>query len=211
MSDIVATLKGINAGSFETVEEMRKGVIEAHALLSRIESPWETASRLAMTIPTQMAAWKAANDMGLFQKWLQKNNGHKDGTDELSGLVESDPELLRRLLRRLAATNMLWVDKQGLYEMTPFAISLVEEEMASAVDYFFQLGISAPVLEMVPGDLRPDRSGAGCERVAASECGIRVMIFCFHHSHATANAVVMVVGWGVVSRAVPLFGAIPFS
>jgi hypothetical protein len=54
MSDIVATLKRVNANSF-TSEEREEAAIEARALLSRIESQWDTASRLVLTTPTLMA------------------------------------------------------------------------------------------------------------------------------------------------------------
>jgi len=55
MSDIVATIKRINANSF-TSEERKESAIEARVLLSRIESQWDTASRLILTTPTLMAS-----------------------------------------------------------------------------------------------------------------------------------------------------------
>lgn len=141
MNRVTDTLNGINADSFKSPEERKEAVYAAHAMLARIETPWDTAYRLALTIPPQIAAIKTAYDMGLFQKWLEKNDGKNSSFAELSGLVESDSELLKRLLCHLAATNVIFEDNQGRYEMTPFAASLIQDDFISMFDNFFQLGM----------------------------------------------------------------------
>lgn len=78
---------------------------------------------------------KVAADIGLFRKWLQKNDGCESSAGKLSGLVECDPVLFKRLIWHLGATNILGVDKNGLYEMTPSTTGLVEN-LSSMVDYF---------------------------------------------------------------------------
>ena len=39
--------------------------------------------------------------------------------------------------------NILGVDKNGLYEMTPFTTGLVKEDLSSILDYFIQMGTPA--------------------------------------------------------------------
>jgi hypothetical protein len=51
--------------------------------------------------------------------------------------------LFKRLIWHLGATNILGVNKNGLYEMTPFTTGLVKEDLSSIVDYFIQVGIPA--------------------------------------------------------------------
>lgn len=72
---------------------------------------------------------------------MQKNDGCESSTGELSGLVECDPVLFKRLIWHLGTTNILRVDKNGLYQMAPFTTGLVKEDLSSMVDYFIQVGI----------------------------------------------------------------------
>lgn len=51
--------------------------------------------------------------------------------------------LFKRLIWHLGATNILGVDKNGLYEMMPFTTGPAKEDLSSMVDYFIQVGISA--------------------------------------------------------------------
>lgn len=46
---VLPTLEGITQASFENDGERSKTLLAAYALISRLESPWETICRLAMS------------------------------------------------------------------------------------------------------------------------------------------------------------------
>lgn len=46
--DLLAAVDKINSSSFENDGERSQALLAAYALVSRLESPWETVCRLAM-------------------------------------------------------------------------------------------------------------------------------------------------------------------
>jgi len=139
MADIVSTLRGVNASSFDDMEERRTAISETRALLSRLETPWDTAVRLCHEMPALLTCLKTAIDLQLLEKWLADNDGAKHTAAELAKLVGCDASLLSRLLRHMAACNVLFVDAEGCYEMTPYMRSLVEEDLASVILHAYML------------------------------------------------------------------------
>ena len=142
MTDPVDVLRSIDADSFASEEQRKAAVVEAHALLARIETPWETGIRNALGYPALLACLKTATDLGLFTKWLELNNGGNASQDKLASLVKCDSVLLNRLLRHLGTMSMLRMHVEGhvlRYEMTPYTVSLVKDDLASTLDHAFDL------------------------------------------------------------------------
>ncbi|KAI4197130.1 MAG: hypothetical protein LQ348_002197 [Seirophora lacunosa] len=71
---LTPALEHINPSSFENEGERSKALQAAYALVSRLETPWETLCRLAMTQPALGASLKVAKDLQLFEKW--HGSGH---------------------------------------------------------------------------------------------------------------------------------------
>ena len=87
------------------------------AALSRLETPWETAVRIAFTQvgltraptktvlicklsksqPALAATLKVCFDISLFQRWVQEYRGGQANGEDLAKLVGVEPSLLRRL------------------------------------------------------------------------------------------------------------------
>lgn len=139
MTEQLENIRAIDAATFSNESLRATAVQEVYSLLSRIESPYETAWRISMTFPNQFACLKVAVDLKLFNRWLDFNNGVASTFQEIAALVpECDPELLLRVLRVLSSTHVLWADSEGTYFMTPFAIGLVKEDMAGIIECCFE-------------------------------------------------------------------------
>lgn len=153
MTDTIAALRGIDVASFNNEVDRKAAVKEIHALLARIESPWDTGIRLVLSIPTAIACVKVCLDLDLFEAWLNLNGGTATEPKGLEKLVQCEPELLNRILRHLAASNILLLDNEGRYSMGPFAYSIVKEDLASFIEYYF-MPLHMDTLKHLPTFLR---------------------------------------------------------
>lgn len=141
MSEVLDTIKAINLETFSNEVLRKDAVREIYSLLSRIETPFETAWRLAMIFPAENACVKVAIDLKLFSRWLELNGGAPTSFNDLARLIpECDPELLLRVIRVLNLTNVIWGDDNGNLSMTPFATSLVRNDMAAVIESCLELG-----------------------------------------------------------------------
>lgn len=89
-------VRSVNGASFAGELQRKQAVADASALLARLESPWETASRLAWGHPTLMGCIATLTMLGFFQKWVQAGGGSKLES-ELAKLVPCDPVLLSKM------------------------------------------------------------------------------------------------------------------
>lgn len=110
----LSTFQSISQSSFKDDGERNEALLAAYALVSRLETPWETVCRLTMaqvkTPPVSLsvklallrtnpqpalnASLKVLKDLNLFERW------HEHGdiamtSDELAELVPCDAMLLR--------------------------------------------------------------------------------------------------------------------
>lgn len=108
---ILDGLNTITAESFANDGERNQAVIAAHALVSRLETPWEFVARFCMGQvrihprpgllmknsksfqPALGAALKVGKDLQLFEKWHEHGDGEMTG-EQLAGIVDCDPKLL---------------------------------------------------------------------------------------------------------------------
>lgn len=152
-SEIISQLRSINSSSFASDVEREQAIEEAHALVSRLETPYETSSRLCLSFPATLICVQIGLDLGLFQSWLSKNDGKPCTSKELHELVpQCDHNLFMRLLRHLVSSNVLWIHhgEQGdlLYEMTPYIYGQVKNDFASQLEctylWALQMQMSLP-------------------------------------------------------------------
>lgn len=141
-ADIVANLRSIDASSFTSDIERRQALREARALISRLETPWETSERLNVNYPTILACIHTAMDLKLFHSWLSKNDGKPSTAKELKALVpQCDDSLFMRIIRHLASSDFLWLDSpesgEVLYRMTPYIRGQVEDDVGSQLECTF--------------------------------------------------------------------------
>ncbi|QKX61746.1 uncharacterized protein TRUGW13939_08902 [Talaromyces rugulosus] len=138
-------------------EDERVALVHAmRAALSRIETPWESALQIVFTQPSVFAALKTCVDAGLFVQWLQQPlHGEPASASTLARLVDVDEMLLSRLLRHLAATNMLHEEAPGVYRLSRFAHSLGLPEYASMLPFLFET--SLPGFSSLPAYLQSNK------------------------------------------------------
>ncbi|KAJ5497534.1 hypothetical protein N7463_009521 [Penicillium fimorum] len=135
-SDITSVLSGVTTSSFENEDQRTKTLLEAYALIARLESPWETTARLCMGQPALGAALKVCKDLELFENW-HKVGGHAATADELSKLVPCETALLERILRHLASNHMLKEPSIGVFEPTPFTESLLQPVFGEWINHLY--------------------------------------------------------------------------
>lgn len=93
MADIASNLRSISKESFISESERQQAVAEARALITRLETPYETAFRQSWIEPSRMACLEIGNKIGLWAKWVADGSGPKT-LKEISKLVTCDYLLL---------------------------------------------------------------------------------------------------------------------
>ncbi|KAI4112941.1 MAG: hypothetical protein LQ345_005985 [Seirophora villosa] len=144
---LTPALEQINPSSFENDGERSKALQAAYALVSRLETPWETVCRLAMTQPALGASLKIVKDLQLFEKW--HGSGHVTlDYKELADLVRCDALLLERLVRHLSASNMLQEVSPGRFKQTAFTLALLQPIFGEWINYLYYATI--PCFQKMP-------------------------------------------------------------
>ena len=95
-SEILAQLRTVDGKTFESESERRLAVAEAHSLISRLETPWESVFRYVWTYPTLMATIEIAQNLDLFRKWKAAGGGPRTET-ELHQMVSCDSDLFGKI------------------------------------------------------------------------------------------------------------------
>ncbi|EED17232.1 O-methyltransferase, putative [Talaromyces stipitatus ATCC 10500] len=148
MANIASNLRSISKESFTSESDRQQAVAEARALITRLESPWETAFRQSWIEPSRMACLEIGNKIGLWDKWVADGSGPKT-LEEISKLVTCDYQLLSRIVWQLAGTNLLKVVQPGVFGLTPFTVALGDgPQIASTVPLYFE--VQGPALHTLP-------------------------------------------------------------
>lgn len=147
---IAASLESIDIRSFEDPAHRVKLKNAALALASRLQTPWETTYDCVGSRPALNAALKTCIDAGLFRKWVQTNKGPRTAT-ELARMTNTDPVLLRRLLRHIAAMHALKEISEDVYEMTHFTETLAGPGNSNCFAYW--VDINGPGFGSLPAFL----------------------------------------------------------
>ncbi|KAH8689898.1 putative O-methyltransferase [Talaromyces proteolyticus] len=148
MADIPSQLRAITRNSFTSNADREFAVAEARALLSRIESPWETAYRQSWIEPARMASLEITNKLDIWKKWAAAGGSPKS-IEELSKLVTCDHTLLSRVIWQLAGAHMLEVVRPGVFGLTPFTAALAEgPQIPSTVSLYIDM--QGPALRSLP-------------------------------------------------------------
>ncbi|KAH6660302.1 S-adenosyl-L-methionine-dependent methyltransferase [Truncatella angustata] len=133
----VRSIEGIDRASFGFDGERIQALLAAYALVSRLETSWDTVSRLVLTEPALGASLKVTKDLKLFDKWHEAGLRDPQTSVQLAELAGCDHVLLSRILRHLTATNLLEEVSPGAYQQTAFTESLLEPVFGAWVDYLY--------------------------------------------------------------------------
>ncbi|KAI0189065.1 putative O-methyltransferase [Astrocystis sublimbata] len=123
----------------------------ARKLISRLQTNGEKMHELTYVQPIVFAMLQAGLDVGLWAGWTQVGGDSKT-VSELSQVCkrEIEPELLRRMLRLLAAANIIEEVGEDTFKSTPFSFacgdseSFVPRTILCSTHHFLPAGISLP-------------------------------------------------------------------
>ncbi|KAL4875481.1 S-adenosyl-L-methionine-dependent methyltransferase [Aspergillus karnatakaensis] len=133
---IIEGLNAIHPEAFKSEHERQKALVAAYALVSRLETPWETTERICMNQPALGACLKIAKDLQLFPKW-HETGLFAQNSNSLAELVGCQPELLVRILRHLATNNIIEHIAENTFKLTPFSIALLQPHVAEWLTYMY--------------------------------------------------------------------------
>ncbi|KAJ0118710.1 S-adenosyl-L-methionine-dependent methyltransferase [Diaporthe amygdali] len=123
--NVVEVLDSISGQSFDTNADRYEAKEAARRLLARIETPFERSWALSFETPVLIAGLQICQDLGIWSTWAAKHDNNED-IQTLDGVIDMcnvpvQPNLLRRFLRHLAATNVLEETGVDTWKLSPFA------------------------------------------------------------------------------------------
>lgn len=149
----IKLLNSIQPGHFADDFERFEAKEAARGLLARLETPFERAWYLAAQQPVFVAGLITAKDLGIWTRWAELEKANGPGTQAtLTDIVswcntKVEPNMLRRILRHLAATFVLEEVDVDTWRPTPFSLGLGGEfgkMVQVAVDHTYRGGLNLP-------------------------------------------------------------------
>ncbi|RMJ27777.1 O-methyltransferase [Aspergillus sp. HF37] len=117
-SSLPKMLDDIDKSTFAVERDRIQALAAAYALVSRLETPWDTVARLCMTEPALGASLKMT-------------------VEQLAKLAGCDGFLVGRILRHLVATNVIDEVSPGQYQQTAFSTALLQPVIGEWVNYLY--------------------------------------------------------------------------
>ncbi|KAK8097408.1 hypothetical protein PG984_016547, partial [Apiospora sp. TS-2023a] len=154
MDQLIKTLGHADPGECVNNATERMRVAEAlYAAWRRFQQPWDIAFEQNYEHSLTHSAVKAAIDAGVFHKWAEAGGGTKS-SKELAQLTETDPVLIKRLVRHLAAQHLLTEVGEDAYQPTPWSTTLASDPaFASWYGSGFYYDLCVPAYQNLPAFL----------------------------------------------------------
>ncbi|KAI8957144.1 S-adenosyl-L-methionine-dependent methyltransferase [Daldinia sp. FL1419] len=122
-----SALQEINSNSFADEDERLYAENLLLSALSRVQSPWDIAYNHNWVNSLTNGSIKSLIDAGVFKKWAELGGGPKTSED-LARITNTDPVLIKRLMRHLASHNLLIETAENTYEPTAWSTALGTDE-----------------------------------------------------------------------------------
>ncbi|KAL4867610.1 hypothetical protein BDV12DRAFT_209748 [Aspergillus spectabilis] len=151
IGSVLESLDILNPESFKNDGDRHKALLSAYALVSRLETPFETTERLCMNQPALGASLKVAKDVQLFERWHEQGDSVQD-SNSLAEMVGCQPGLLVRILRHLAANHVLEQVSGDTFKPSHFSIALAQPVIGEWITYLYDSAI--PSFHKAPEYLR---------------------------------------------------------
>ncbi|KAK1979589.1 O-methyltransferase [Colletotrichum cereale] len=137
-------------------------LLKLYELVAKVESPWDTFTRLYITEPAVAGAVKVLKEARIIERWRQNGNSPMT-TVELAGLTDGfDPALLHRLLRLLVANHLIEMTSDGKFQPAKFCMKLAESDFSTGAqfyeDYFVPMCHHMPAFFAKTGYKNPSNS-----------------------------------------------------
>ncbi|KAK8140156.1 hypothetical protein PG984_000222 [Apiospora sp. TS-2023a] len=128
MDQFLQSLKSADpSGCSDEVERTR--VADALlAALRRFQQPSDIVFEHSLAANLTLSTAKTLIDAGVLQKWAESGGGTKS-SGELARLSGTDPDLIKRLVRHLAAQHLLTEAGEDAYQPTPWSTALATDPL----------------------------------------------------------------------------------
>ncbi|KAL8687849.1 MAG: hypothetical protein Q9218_006094 [Villophora microphyllina] len=126
-------LKHKPPGDLAIRRQLSKAIQELSFVL---ETPLETSQRIFFS-PLQISIAKVASDLGIFE--LLSRHGNFMGIDDLNLKANVEKRLLARIMRYLAATNMLEASSRMTYRATSATRTMSEPGFKAGINHHFDI------------------------------------------------------------------------
>ncbi|OTB05750.1 hypothetical protein M426DRAFT_319428 [Hypoxylon sp. CI-4A] len=123
LENLSAALQNIDLNSFANEGDRARAEDLLLNALERVRSPWDIAWNHNWVNPATNGAVKTLIDAGVFTKWVEIGGGPRTSV-ELAALTDTDPKLIKRLVRHLAAQHLLVEVAEDTYKSTSWATTL---------------------------------------------------------------------------------------
>ncbi|CAG9994534.1 unnamed protein product [Clonostachys byssicola] len=112
----------------------RKIIAAASSLIASLENPGEVMARIGWGEPTKAAALRTAFELGLLKKLSDKPLS----SVQLAEGTKADPALVARVMKHLAANDLVKEVGQDSYVATPFSGATQDPTIAGGLTYSFE-------------------------------------------------------------------------
>ncbi|MCJ1317167.1 hypothetical protein MMC15_002490 [Xylographa vitiligo] len=148
VQDILESLNQIDSPSFANDGDRIQAVVAAYALVARLETPWEFVLRTCMGQPALGAALKVGKDLDLYQKWHERGDGEMTFQQLAEMLPATDPALLYRIFRHLAANHVLQETSIAVFKPTALSISFTNPVFGEWINHLYDATL--PIFYKMP-------------------------------------------------------------
>ncbi|KAI1881515.1 hypothetical protein JX265_000341 [Neoarthrinium moseri] len=153
--DVVSTLDAIKPESFSTDADRYAAKEAAFRLLSRLQTPFERSWALSFETPVLVAGLQTCQDLGIWATWSEIDKVDEGAPQSLDSILtmsnsKLDPNLLRRLLRHMAALHILEETGVDMWKPTPFSlamgdrVSYIDQTVQCGLDHTIPAGVNLP-------------------------------------------------------------------
>ncbi|KAM0298092.1 hypothetical protein HYE67_001128 [Fusarium culmorum] len=146
---LIEALQGLDANAFANEAE-RVRALDALALaVSRVQKPWDTVWHHCWVNPATNACAKTLIDAGVFHKWIE-TGGQEKTSAELAELTNTDPVLIRRMMRQISGQNLVIETAEDTYKPTPWVHALTGDQALANVYGGLSDFVNAPMFRTLP-------------------------------------------------------------
>ncbi|KAH7236455.1 O-methyltransferase-domain-containing protein [Fusarium tricinctum] len=151
--NLITALDGLDANSFANEAERVRALDALTLAVSRVQKPWDTVWQHCWVNPATTACVKTLIDAGVFNKWIADGGGEKTCA-ELAEITNTDPVLIRRMIRQLSGQNLVIETAEDTYKPTPWVHALTADQALANVYGGLYGFVNAPMFRSLPGYLK---------------------------------------------------------
>ncbi|KAJ2900959.1 hypothetical protein MKZ38_002194 [Zalerion maritima] len=118
---IISSLSGLSSASFLSEADRIRVRDALFETLRKVQSPWDLAWEQNWVNPATNAAIKTLIDAGVFTKWNETNPDSTKTCAQLAEMTGAEEELVRRMVRQVAAQKQLVEVGPDTYSQTPWS------------------------------------------------------------------------------------------